>query len=100
MTTTLARRASEGEHQPSLALRASVRSPLTTLLMANPRPPAPQLLVVAVFGRHAAAFDWARERLQQAFGPVGLPAAPSSSTKRPTTQRPWDLICASYSSPS
>jgi hypothetical protein len=40
--------------------------------MANPRPPAPQLLVVAVFSRHAAAFDWARERLQQAFGPVGL----------------------------
>jgi hypothetical protein len=34
--------------------------------------PEPALLVVAVFSRHADAIDWARDRLEETFGPVAL----------------------------
>jgi hypothetical protein len=44
--------------------------------MADPRSPHPVLLVVAAFSRHAAALDWGRERLQQAYGPVALASPP------------------------
>ena len=40
--------------------------------MAEPRPHPPVLLVVAAFSRHATALAWARERLEQAHGPVAL----------------------------
>jgi hypothetical protein len=40
--------------------------------MAEPRPPVPVLLVVAVFSRHARAAAWAREHVEAAFGPVAL----------------------------
>lgn len=40
--------------------------------MAAPRLPAPVLLVVAAFSRHAEALAWARRRLEQEFGPVAL----------------------------
>src|SRR5581483_5317787 len=49
-----------------------VRTPLPGPSVAEPHLPKPVLLVVAVFSRHAAAYGWARERLEQAFGPVGL----------------------------
>lgn len=35
-----------------------------------PRFPNPVLLVVAAFGRHADALEWAKERLVSAFGPL------------------------------
>jgi hypothetical protein len=44
--------------------------------MAEPRSPVPALLVVAVFSRHAEAFEWARARLETLFGPVGLASEP------------------------
>jgi hypothetical protein len=44
--------------------------------MADPRVPAPVLLVVAAFSRHAAALDWGRARLEAAYGPVALASAP------------------------
>jgi hypothetical protein len=44
--------------------------------MSQPHPHPPVLLVVAVFSRHAAARDWARLRLAQEFGPVGLASTP------------------------
>jgi hypothetical protein len=34
------------------------------------------LLVAAVFSRHPGALNWARERLTQAFGPIGLAGEP------------------------
>jgi hypothetical protein len=40
--------------------------------MAEPRPPVPALLVVACFSRHSEGLDWARQRLEASFGPVGL----------------------------
>jgi hypothetical protein len=40
--------------------------------MAEPRDPAPALLVAAVFSRHADALARARERLEAAHGPVAL----------------------------
>jgi hypothetical protein len=40
--------------------------------MANARRPDPLLLIVAVFSRHPAVFDWALPRLEQAYGPVAL----------------------------
>jgi hypothetical protein len=43
--------------------------------MAEPRPTASVLLVVAVFSRHEAALAWARERLVEAYGPVALASA-------------------------
>jgi hypothetical protein len=44
--------------------------------MAEPRPPAPALLVVAAFSRHPEALAWARRQLEGAFGPVGMTSAP------------------------
>jgi Domain of unknown function (DUF4416) len=38
--------------------------------MAQTSLPDPVLLVVAVFSRHAEAFAWARQRLEQVFGPI------------------------------
>lgn len=40
--------------------------------MADPHSPAPVLLVVAAFSRHAQALAWGRRRLEDAFGPVAL----------------------------
>jgi hypothetical protein len=40
--------------------------------MAEPRPQKPVLLVVAAFSRHAGALAWGRDRLVEAYGPVGL----------------------------
>ena len=44
--------------------------------MAEPRPPQPVLLVVAAFSRHSAALAWARARLQEAYGEIGLASDP------------------------
>jgi hypothetical protein len=44
--------------------------------MADPRLPAPVLLVVAAFSRHVAALDWGSQRLEQAYGPVALAGTP------------------------
>src|SRR5262252_9240976 len=44
--------------------------------MATPRPPAPVLLVVAAFSRHAAALDWGRQCLEHSYGPVALASPP------------------------
>src|SRR5262249_13874085 len=38
--------------------------------MADPRQPDPVLLVMAAFSRHAAALQWARDRLEQEHGRV------------------------------
>lgn len=46
--------------------------------MPRQRSRLPVLLVTAVFSRHKEARDWARQRLEQAFGPVGL-ASPAFS---------------------
>ncbi|MFO0926620.1 MAG: DUF4416 family protein [Gemmataceae bacterium] len=43
--------------------------------MANPRLPPPGLLLVAAFSRHPAALAWARPRLEEHFGPIGLTSA-------------------------
>jgi hypothetical protein len=40
--------------------------------MAEPRAAVPVLLVMAAFSRHDEALVWAREQLEQAFGPVAL----------------------------
>lgn len=40
--------------------------------MGQPLPHRPVLLFVALFSRHAAAFDWAREKLTAAYGPLAL----------------------------
>jgi hypothetical protein len=42
------------------------------------RPPKHALLVVAAFSRHDAALLWARERLQDAYGPLALVSEPFS----------------------
>lgn len=44
--------------------------------MGVPRSQSPALLIVAVFSRHEAALDWARARLEERFGPVGLASDP------------------------
>src|SRR5262245_36321282 len=44
----------------------------------RPPPTLDALLVVAVFSRHDAALRWARERLAEAFGPIGLAGEPYS----------------------
>src|SRR5262249_30559609 len=44
--------------------------------MSEPRPAVPVLLVVAAFSRHAAALRWARERLEEEYGPVSLAGEP------------------------
>jgi hypothetical protein len=43
--------------------------------MADPRPPAPVLLVVAAFSRHAELLGAARARLEAQYGPVALASA-------------------------
>jgi hypothetical protein len=48
--------------------------------MAEPRSHVPVLLVVAAFGRQAAALRWGRERLEQAHGPVALAGEPYAFT--------------------
>ncbi len=48
--------------------------------MAEPRSQVPVLLVVAVFGRQAEALRWGRERLEAAYGPVGLAGEPFAFT--------------------
>jgi hypothetical protein len=44
--------------------------------MAEPRPQKPVLLVAAAFSRHPDALAWGRDRLGEAFGPVGLASPP------------------------
>ena len=44
--------------------------------MADPRSPAPELLVVAAFSRHLPALEWAKTRLQATYGPVALTSPP------------------------
>jgi hypothetical protein len=44
--------------------------------MADPRPVDPVLLIVAAFSRHPEALRWARERLEQTFGPIALASEP------------------------
>jgi hypothetical protein len=44
--------------------------------MAEPRPQKPVLLVVAAFSRHGDALAWGRDRLAEAYGPVGLTSPP------------------------
>jgi hypothetical protein len=48
------------------------------------RLPDPCLLIVAGFSRHEAALRWARQRLEQRFGPIGL------------TSPPYDFIQTTY----
>jgi uncharacterized protein DUF4416 len=38
--------------------------------MAEPSPPAPVLLIAAIFGRQPEALSWAKTRLAAAYGPV------------------------------
>jgi hypothetical protein len=38
--------------------------------MGEPSPPPAALLLLAAFSRHQAALDWARQRVQQVYGPV------------------------------
>jgi hypothetical protein len=40
--------------------------------MANLKTHPPVLLVVALFSRHNSALNWAREKLEQTYGPVAL----------------------------
>jgi uncharacterized protein DUF4416 len=44
--------------------------------MTEPRVPDPVLLVVAAFSRHDSALAWARDRLQENYGPVALSSPP------------------------
>jgi hypothetical protein len=44
--------------------------------MAEPRAQLPVLLVVASFSRHERALAWGREKLEAAYGPVGLASEP------------------------
>jgi hypothetical protein len=46
------------------------------LFMADPHVPVPALLVIAVFSRNEDAAAWARPRLEQLFGPIGLVSSP------------------------
>ncbi len=61
--------------------------------MAIPRPPTPVLLVVAAFSRHATALAWARARLEEAYGPVGVAsgALPFNQTRYYETSMGADL---------
>jgi len=44
--------------------------------MAEPRPVAPALLVVALFSRHLEALAFARQRLESFHGPIALTGTP------------------------
>jgi hypothetical protein len=46
--------------------------------MAEPRQPAPALLVVAAFSRHPDALAWTRSALEAAYGPIAVIATPWS----------------------
>jgi hypothetical protein len=46
--------------------------------MADPSTPPPALLVVAAFSRHDEALSWARQRLEEQFGPIALASLPFS----------------------
>jgi hypothetical protein len=45
------------------------------------RHPDPALLVVAAFSRHEEAIRWARAKLEQIFGPIGLISPPYDFTQ-------------------
>ncbi len=49
--------------------------------MAEPRLLDPVLLVVAAFSRHPEALAWARQRLEERFGPVALASSPFAFTQ-------------------
>src|SRR5262245_53987637 len=49
--------------------------------MAEPRSHEPVLLIVAAFSRHAELLAWARQQLEQAFGPVALASQPYAFTQ-------------------
>src|SRR5262249_41660886 len=49
---------------------------LSDTAMAEPRLPAPVLLVVAAFSRHPDLLAEGRRRLEEAFGPVALASEP------------------------
>ncbi|MBY0525157.1 MAG: DUF4416 family protein [Gemmataceae bacterium] len=55
--------------------------------MAKPRRVEPVLLVVAVFSRHEAVLNWARERLEDLHGPVG-PVSPTFDFHQTTYYEP------------
>lgn len=55
--------------------------------MADPRPHVPVLLVVAAFSRHTTARAWARERLEQSYGPVVL-ASPTYDFRQTSYYEP------------
>ncbi|MCA9126503.1 MAG: DUF4416 family protein [Planctomycetales bacterium] len=40
--------------------------------MAEPKPPAPSIMLVAIFSRHRTALDWALERIAQTWGRLAL----------------------------
>ncbi|MBL8828251.1 MAG: DUF4416 family protein, partial [Planctomycetaceae bacterium] len=40
--------------------------------MGLPTPPSPVVLIVAVITRHAAALDWAGQRMTEHWGPIAL----------------------------
>jgi hypothetical protein len=44
--------------------------------MADPRPVDPVLLIIAAFSRHSEVLGWARQRLEQTFGPIALASDP------------------------
>ncbi len=44
--------------------------------MAEAFLPDPVLLVVAIFSRHSDALAWARDQLEELFGPIALTSAP------------------------
>jgi hypothetical protein len=53
----------------------------------------PQMLLLAAFSRHSAALAWARQRLTESFGPIGIegPTIPFESTKYYTSSMGHDL---------
>ncbi len=61
--------------------------------MAEPRPPVPVLLVIAVFSRHTDALSLARTQLEQTYGPVerGSPAFIFDQTTYYTDEMGGDL---------
>jgi hypothetical protein len=56
--------------------------------MAASRITEPALFVVAAFSRHLAAIEWAQERLERLFGPIGLVSIP------------FDFVQTSYYEPA
>ena len=56
--------------------------------MATNRVREPTLLVVAAFSRHLPAIEWAQDRLEHLFGPIGL------------VSLPFDFVQTSYYEPT